>query len=218
MRLVNGADILSPRGKKLGTLNRVIIDPGTREVTHLVIEKGFLFSTNKVVSIEAVNPDSDENIVLLTSEDDLDEYRDFEDAQYVDVDEAERPADELEYAYWYPPLSATWWRPAMHMPPPAMTTFIPKPNSSIDIPEGSIAMQEGAEVYSRDEKQVGSIEQLIVHPEDNRITHFVVGEGLLFRENKLIPVTWVADIEEDKVRLSVGAGTLERLPEYQNDG
>lgn len=218
MRLVKGADILSARGEKLGTLGRVIIDPSTRAVTHLVIEKGFLFSTNKVVSMEAVNPDTNENIVLLTSEDDLDEYRDFEDVQYVDVDEAERPSDELEYAYWYPPLNAGWWRPAMHMPPPAMTVFTPKPRTGLDIPEGSIAMEEGADVYSSDDKHVGSIGQLIVDPQDNRVSHFVVGKGLLFKENKLIPVTWVADIEEDKVRLSVGSGTLDRLPEYQNDG
>lgn len=43
MRLIKGADIYSSEGEKLGTLERVIIDPKTKEVTQLVIGKGLLF-------------------------------------------------------------------------------------------------------------------------------------------------------------------------------
>ncbi len=46
----------------------------------------------------------------------------------------------------------------------------------------------------------------------------VISEGLLFKERKLIPVLWISAISENEVHLSVGAGTLERLPAYENAG
>lgn len=59
---------------------------------------------------------------------------------------------------------------------------------------------------------MASIEQLIVDPENNHVTHFVIGAGLLFKARKLIPVNWISTIGEQKDRLSVNAGTLEKLP------
>ena len=84
-----------------------------------------------------------------------------------------------------------------------------------NIPEGTVALEEGAKVMSQDEKHIGNIAQVVVDPEDNRVTHFVVDEGLLFRDRKLIPVLWISEIDEDAVYLSATAKVLERLPEYQ---
>jgi hypothetical protein len=55
---------------------------------------------------------------------------------------------------------------------------------------------------------------VIVEPEDNRATHFVIHGGL-FSERKLIPVLWISHIEEKEVYLSIGSGLLDRLPEYK---
>lgn len=218
MRLVKGADIYSSRGEKLGTLDRVIIDPNTREVTHIVVEKGFLFTTNKVVSMDNVDPGAEGNITLRTSEQDLNKFQDFEESEYVSLDATDYPEGEgnVTPSYWYPPVNVAWWRTGMHMPYPAMPVYTLSTRQNI--PEGTVAMQEGAKVVSRDDKHVGNIEQLIVDSEDNRVTHFVISEGLLFKERKLIPVLWISNIEENEVRLSVSSGTLERLPAHQNAG
>jgi uncharacterized protein YrrD len=77
-----------------------------------------------------------------------------------------------------------------------------------------VALEEGARVISADDKQVGNIEQLVVDPQDHRVSHFVIGEGLFFKERKLIPVTWISTIGEKEVYLSVKSGTLERVPVY----
>jgi hypothetical protein len=50
------------------------------------------------------------------------------------------------------------------------------------------------------------------------VTHLVVGKGLLFKERKLIPVTWISTIGGEEVHLLVNAGNLERLPEYHPAG
>lgn len=54
MQLKKGADVFSSAGEKIGSIDRVVIDPETKEASHLVVEKGVLFTTNKVISDETV--------------------------------------------------------------------------------------------------------------------------------------------------------------------
>jgi len=84
-----------------------------------------------------------------------------------------------------------------------------------DIPEGTIALEEGAKVVSRDGEHVGNVEQVITESQANRVTHFVISEGFLLKERKLVPVVWVAKVAEDEIRLSIESSLFERLPEYQ---
>lgn len=216
MRLVKGADVYSPSGERIGTLSRVVIDPGTREVTHLVIERGLLFASDKIVPIGQVNPENDERITLVSTEQELEELQDFEREHYVNVDAAEYPEGEVEPTYWYPPVNYAWWRTGTQMLSPPMPLYTIRMTQNI--PDGTVALEEGARVVSADNKQVGQIEQLIVDSEDNRVTHFVVSEGLLFKERRLIPVLWISTIGEKQVHLNVNAGTLERLPAYHGAG
>jgi uncharacterized protein YrrD len=214
MRLIKGADVYSAQGDKLGTLSRVIIDPNTHEVTHIVIEKGFMFTTSKLIPIDKVDPHNQEKIVLNSLEHDLNEFEDFEETHYVDLDTTESPGSDVTTSFWYPPVDYAWWRTGMPTIAPAMPVYTIK--TTQNIPEGSVALEEGAKVISADDKHVGNIEQLVVDPQDNRVSHFVIGEGFLFKERKLIPVTWISSIGEKEVYLSVKSGTLERVPEYHS--
>ena len=212
MRLVNRADVYSAQGDRLGTLSRVIIDPNNRKVTHIVVENGLMFPTNKIIPIDQMNPQIEEKIILTSSEEDLKNFPDFEESHYVDLDTNETPGSDVTTSYWYPPVDYAWWRtgiPSLAAPMPVYTI-----RTTQNIPEGTVALEEGAKVISADDKNVGSIEQLVVDPQDNRVSHFVVGEGLLFKERKLIPVTWISTIGEKEVYLSVKSGTLERVPAY----
>jgi len=218
MRLTKGADVYSSDGEKLGTLDRVILDPVTKEVTHIVISKGLLFTTNKVVAMDTVNPEIEDKITLRSPKQNLDEFQDFEETHYVDLDQTENPSsDELPASYWYPPTNLAWWRMGNaglvgpYYPP--MPVYVPK--TTQNIPEGTVALEEGAKVVSKDGKHVGNIKEVIVDPQDNRVTHFVINEGVLFKERKLIPVLWISEIDEHAVHLSSTSKVLERLPEYQ---
>ena len=91
MRLTKGTDVYSSTGEKLGTLDRVVIDPETKEVTHLVISKGGLFKIDKVVAIDMVNQEIEDQITLLAPKHDLDEFQDFEQTEYINVDQADAP-------------------------------------------------------------------------------------------------------------------------------
>jgi uncharacterized protein YrrD len=92
-------------------------------------------------------------------------------------------------------------------------TFVEKKKENI--PEGTLALEEGARVVSLDDKHVGNVEQVLTQSQTDRATHIVISAGLLFKHRKLIPSAWTLDITPEEVRLSVDSKFLEQLPEYQ---
>jgi hypothetical protein len=84
-----------------------------------------------------------------------------------------------------------------------------------NIPADTIPLKEGAEVISSDEKHLGEVERLFVDSESHKATHFLISQGTLFKEEKLVPAHWIRSVEENKVQLSAPARLLERLPAYQ---
>ncbi len=216
MKLTKGAEVFNAQGDKLGALQRVIIDPRTKAVTHIIVEKGWLFTTNKVVSINELDPNREDRLAVRNPEAEEDDFPAFEESHFVNLDENDHPQSEVDGAYWYPPANLAWWRAGGvytgYYPPIPMYVM----RTTQNIPEGTIALEEGAKVISRDDKQIGNIEQVIVEPQDNRATHFVV-QGGLFSERRLIPVLWISSIDEDQVHLVVGSHLVDRLPEYKAD-
>lgn len=85
-----------------------------------------------------------------------------------------------------------------------------------NIPKGSVPLEEGAQVVSADGEAVGSVKRIFTDTKTDRVTHFVVSEGLIFKEKRLIPTAWVKNIKEDEVELSVDAKVVERLREYED--
>jgi uncharacterized protein YrrD len=215
MRLAKGEDVYSSSGEKIGTLSRVVINPKTREVSHLVIERGLLFTSNKILPVDQISHEDDGKITLLSSVHDLNELEDFEEDHYVNLNAGEYPGSDVETSYWYPPVNYAWWRTGSQMFAPPMPLYTVR--ATQNIPDGTVALEEGARVVSADNKHVGNIEQLIVDSQDHRVTHLVLSEGLLFKERKLIPVVWISTLGEQQVHLSVNSGTLERLPAYKKD-
>lgn len=65
-----------------------------------------------------------------------------------------------------------------------------------------------------DEKHVGRVERVITNEQD-RVSHFLISEGVVFKHKKLVPAAWIDDVTEDQVRLAVGSDVLENLPDYQ---
>jgi uncharacterized protein YrrD len=213
MQFKKGTEVFSGEGEKIGTLNRVVIDPRTREVSSLIVGKGILFRTDKVIPITLVDLDIEDRIGLKkTNQDILEDFPDFETVHYVPLGEPDNPYhDAIEASYWYPPVPPQW----------GISNYVGHPTPEFvlktdkDIPEGTVALEEGAKVISRDGEHIGNVEQVITESQDNRVTHFVISEGFLLKERKLVPAVWVTKVAEDEIHLSVGAGLFERLPEYQ---
>ena len=78
MELREGMGVFTPGGEQVGTVNRFVLDPGTNEVTHIVIQKGWLLPEDKVVPFEMVSSATGERVVLSEEVGDFDKLPPFE--------------------------------------------------------------------------------------------------------------------------------------------
>lgn len=237
--LKEGAGVYTPGDEQVGKVSGFVLDPATNEVTHLIVQKGWLFSEDKVVPFERVHSAAEDRVVLTRDLEDFDDLPLFEESHFLraeepDVDRGGAPRDrvyagretmepdELPYDqtmgpprhgympayFWYPPHGYSGY--------PVGYYGWPRRETIRNIPEGTVPLKEGTNVVSLDEKHVGDVERLFIDPDSNTTTHFVISQGLLFKDRKLVPAHWVDSAAEDKVRLSVSSELLERLPSYED--
>jgi uncharacterized protein YrrD len=202
MEFKDGTKVFSLEGKEVGSLQRVVIDPETNDVTHIVIQKGLLFVSDQVISVDVVASASEEKINLNCTMDELKEMPPLDVEQHLPIAEM---LDEPDFI----PLAGGLY------PEP-----ITQPNIKLQIkrtiPEELVALKEGARVVSRDDKHVGNIDRVFTDPETGKATHFIVSHGLLVKAKKSIPVQWVRSFDDDEVQLIMGVDQYKDLPENKD--
>jgi sporulation protein YlmC with PRC-barrel domain len=115
MQFKQGTRIYSADGQELGHVDRVVLDPDTKEVTHIVIRQGFLFTEDKVLPIDLIDHTSADEIRISKRADEL-HLPQFEEMHYLSADELEdydpeqtHPAEYATPLLWYPPVGTAWW-------------------------------------------------------------------------------------------------------------
>ena len=220
MQFKEGAKVFTADGERVGTIDRVVLEPDTMEVTHLVVRKGFLFTEDKVVPMSLVGPAMEDQVTLREDAGDLERLPDFQESHYVPVvptrprpgpKPAQRSAHAARPLYLYPPLG-TWWTAAEYGDYDR-PRYVAKTEKGI--PEDTVALEQGAKVMGRDGEHIGDVERIFTDPLEDRATHLLVSEGLILKDKKLIPTGWMSTVREDEVHLSVSSDLVERLPEYQ---
>jgi uncharacterized protein YrrD len=219
LQFKENAEVISSTGEKVGRIDRVVIDPKSDELTHLVVKKGLLFTKDKVVPIDLVDTAVEDQVVLKEGPQAPEDFPDFEETHYVPAPEsgtyAEENAGSVRPLAWYYPLpGGPWWRagiggyPGYPRPPYLRRT-------EMNIPDNTVPMEEGAKVVSSDGEHVGDVERIYADEEEQRATHVVISQGLISKTRKLIPTMWVKHVLEDEVRLSINKNFFEDLPVYE---
>lgn len=226
MELKKKADVYSPDGEKLGTIERVVLDPQTKEVTHIVVDKGLFFTEDKLVPISLLGPTTEERVTLREGDYRFEDLPPFRETEFVRA-EVETPktrevppeqphkaltARPIRPYYWVPPVGIGWWI-GLGYPRGIYSEFVR--TREINIPEGTVALEEGAQVHGSKDEPVGNIEEVLTDAKTDRVTHLVISKGLILKEKKLIPASWVQSILADRVFLSVPARVVEDLPDYR---
>jgi sporulation protein YlmC with PRC-barrel domain len=241
MKLSTNARIFTADGKDIGNLNRFVINPRTKAVSHIVFEHGLLEKTEYLLPMYLVDHIDDAGIhfkPLPVKE--VAELPRFKDEDYLITDEhalLDRgyvSDDMIRSYYYYPTVSygtSAMLRPSdMHIfnPPEGATTAtqlgVPVSGKAPvvketdeNIPNNTVALKEGAKVYSKEKKQLGNVEKVFVDSKSLAATHFLISKGLLFKEHKLIPVDWIEDLNEEDVYLTVDQAFMERVPDYKGE-
>lgn len=141
MRVVAGTEVYTLQGTVVGAVERVIIDPRSYTLTHLVIRKGGLFAEDRVLPVECVATLSGDRIVLDVTEFDLEALPCFDPTHFRPLDAGilgmrgsdEAPPFARPY-FWFPPVMAG--APDPGAPRPMLASALPRPpvNGRLPLP------------------------------------------------------------------------------------
>ncbi|MGE5374405.1 MAG: PRC-barrel domain-containing protein [Bacteroidota bacterium] len=219
LELKEGTAVSTFDGIAVGKLTRLILDPSTNDLTHIVVGEG---AAEKVVPANMIRTVSEDKIVLGDEVDGIDQLPPFDERHFIQVTNEDglnavrQSGDYPTYHhdahayYWYPSLGST------DLPAYGLTSEVwPRQGDQENIPGDGLPVKEGAKVISSDRKHVGEVERMFLQATSNRVTYFVIKEGVFFKERKLVPANWIVSITDDAVQLSVRAELLEQLPPFE---
>lgn len=115
MQYKENAEVVTSDGRKVGEIERVVIEPKSKEVTHLVVRKGFIFTSDKVVPVDRIDRAAGDQVVLKGAET-AEDFPDFIEIDYIPVEEPGRPPHPsttyAQQSIWYHTSPSTaWWAP-----------------------------------------------------------------------------------------------------------
>lgn len=218
MQFKKNCDVVTHDKNIVGRIDRVVIDPATDEVSHLVVKKGFLFTEDKVVPITDIET-TGEKITILKKTAEPDDYPEFEETHYIPnagvEDFDRRQTDEARQLLWYHAAVNAPYLKSSPYPSDHKPLYYKKTHRNI--PDDAVALEEGADVRDTDGKHLGTIEDIYAEPETFTTTHLLVSTGLIKKDRKLVPVNWIKDIVEDAVQLHINSRVFDSLPNAEVD-
>src|SRR3954464_684883 len=178
MEFKQGTKVVTSDGHHVGNVDRVVINPETKGVSHIVVSKGFLFSEDKVIPVELISTTSPDKVTLQADSATVHNLPPFHETHYVSFytppPDSNRPSSTPESVYWYPPIGVGGWGGSgANFSQPMLPVGTSTIRTEHNIPESNIAVKEGARVVSTDDKHVGNVEQIIADPSTHHITHMV---------------------------------------------
>lgn len=204
MQFSQGARVVTLDGKGAGHIDRVVLEPKTKEITHLVIQRGLLQKDDKVVPISAITPGREGEVTLHLKSTELEFLPAFKEEQYILVDE-DQSGGMPTMTHLSPPYPGGV---------PGFASYGPRyvTETRLNIPDNTVALKEGAKVFARDNNEVGHVAQVLTSTPADQVTHLLIAKGLLAKEHRLIPVSWVERLTDDEVQLAIDSSVVERLP------
>ena len=169
-----------------GKVSRVIIDPATETVTHLVIEPKHRFGVGRLVPLDLVETTAGDIRLRCTVE----EFGALEPAQETEL------VDDV---------TGSLGLGGLNTPPP-----VPVIIQDV-VPLGEADVDRGEPVHALD-GEIGRVQGFLVDPDDHRVTHVLLEEGHLWGRKKVsIPVSAVTGVESG-IQLSLTKRQVEDLP------
>lgn len=201
-----GADVHCRDGRA-GVLQHVVVDPHSRRVTDLIVEKGFLQKKDRVIPASVVEKATDENIYLKIHSEDLPSYPEYREVEFTVPAqgwEPNSPYRRSEVQHWANRYGLEGFAgPIIPMVKKRVTKGI---SAELE------AIGRNTPVYNV-EGPVGEIDHLLVDQRSGEITHLVMRKGL-FNHQFVIPVDWIEEVDDEGVSLRGKHADLKQLRHY----
>ncbi len=216
------APVRTSDGKEAGKLHAVIVDPRENRVTHIAVNTGpFLpepgFGDPKIVAvdIDQVKDANDDDIVVSLSAADFGKLPLYEHTHFFDAPDVESEASP-------PALSRIWFS--------NLAIAFVKSVASIGGPTGVAIPAEHFQRASFERHilndtpvwriepntYIGDVERVLVNESTDVIESLVIRRGVLFPDDRILPMTYVKEIRDGLIHVDISDEPLDALQKYSS--
>ena len=190
-----------------GEVRRLIIDPSTETVTHLVVRRGHRREDGRLVPVHLVDATTGDIRLRCT----LAQFDRLDRAEEVDLIEGPVPGSGTltDGGLAYSASGGAYGAGALVESGP--TPERPRTEINDVVPLGETQVSPGDRVHAVD-GEIGRVQGFVVNPGDGRVTHVLLQEGHLWgRKEVAIPIGAVTEVDPE-IRLSLTKAQVGDLP------
>jgi uncharacterized protein YrrD len=185
-----------------GKVECIIVDPTTQQITHIVVREGGLLGEAVMVPMELVTESSPSTLHIRLTAKQLQGMQVYVEDNYAL--KTYEPAVIGGYGM-YPMGGVIYW-------PYSRADEKDYIHFDSTIPKGQLALHRSDAVEATD-GAIGNIDEFLVDPRNDAITHLVLREGHLWgKKHVTIPVSQVASMADGVVHLKLDKQQIEALP------
>lgn len=195
-----------------GEVRRLIIDPATERITHLVIQPGHRREAGRLVPLDLVETTAG-GIKLHCTRAEFDKLDRAEESDVVEgVGSGGLVGDGLVYDGGTEAYAPAGGGLIDVGPQPVHRRVV---NQDF-VPQGETQVSPGDRVHAVD-GEIGRVQGFLAGPGDDRVTHVLLQEGHLWgRKEVAIPISAVTEVQ-DGIRLNITKQQVESLPPVDID-
>ena len=189
-----------------GELERVVIDPVKRAITHLVVKRRHGHDVGRLVPIDLVEMAAQQEVRLRCTRTEFEELDYAKETEFVPAPDGEfvNPANERLLMPDFGPEDTGGMggsRPG----------HLAAGGAHDRVPPGEVEVRRGQRVHASD-GEIGHVRGLVVDPSDQQVTHVLLDVGHLWGKKEVsIPISAVTGVDEG-VRLSLTKAEVAALP------
>jgi uncharacterized protein YrrD len=190
-----------------GRLSKVVVDPFTHRVTDLIVERGFLLTTDRVLPIDQIDRTAEDNIYLKLSGKELQAYPEYREVQFRE------PAPDVKAGAYSPGDVRCWQEPYRLACDTAVVPMVRRRvhegiSSELEVIERGTPVQNARGT-------LGHVDHVLVSPETGHITHLILRKGLV-PYYPILPITAVRTVSEEALTVDLTDEQIEALPHYRS--
>ncbi len=210
-----GQPVVSSDNQHVGKVDRLILDPQSRDIESIVVHKGIFLSEDRVLNVGLLHGvDAHGAVQAEISASKFAELPVFVETAY------RIPTDDEYQSLPYPVdtmvvntgmISPLLWQNPAGRTMGAGTTINEDAIAESGIPENMVAIDKGTAVFDRDGNAVGHVDD-VLFDERGQMTSIVVKAGRIRRHEYRVPIQQVDRLLESEVRLTIKETDLVAQP------
>jgi uncharacterized protein YrrD len=204
-----GAKVIASDGEDVGHVNRLVIAPDTKVVSALIISH--LIGAERMLDVDLIASSDHDTVTLSIPSSAANQLPPFVHETVTHV------TDWRNVAFGAGPVTSAGsvkgpvaYSPGNYGAPASEPFFVTAPIGTVvtetigDLPESDVAVGKGTEVRGSDGKSIGNVHD-VVYGDNDEIAAFMVQSGIVFHKETEVPVSTVAGITHDYLRLNITA-------------